>query len=232
MAGGWLAFWSFLGRPRVARVYDPGMNIVCGDAFGVSCGTWIAFWNGAIGAFVAAVLGGVVALIVVRLTNAQQRHGVDRTVEVAAVADFVAAIEELERVVLYRLEDPRTFDALPYTLRMRAAITRLSLSRKAAVPVADQLYLWPTALEILVEAYLTAKREDYARSKELAQKLSYVCDAAARWLPICASRSKIEMIRGRHYLGEAHTSLMKTVVDLSDGRGGLLNKQRNEEPST
>ena len=42
---------------RSAHVYDPGMDfIVCGDAFWISCGTWIAVWNGSAGALVGAAV--------------------------------------------------------------------------------------------------------------------------------------------------------------------------------
>ncbi|MFF2029534.1 hypothetical protein [Arthrobacter sp. NPDC058192] len=46
--------------------------IVCGDALWVSCGTWIAFWNGLIGALASAVLAAGVAFLVVWLTNKHQ----------------------------------------------------------------------------------------------------------------------------------------------------------------
>jgi hypothetical protein len=37
--------------------------IVCGEALWISCGTWIAFWNGSIGALVGA---GVAAYAIVK----------------------------------------------------------------------------------------------------------------------------------------------------------------------
>lgn len=53
------------------RVYDPGMDwIVCGDALWISCGTWIEFWSGAIGASV----GAAVALIAIVRTIGTQRQ--------------------------------------------------------------------------------------------------------------------------------------------------------------
>ncbi|MFE4196416.1 hypothetical protein ACFRJ9_11170 [Paenarthrobacter sp. NPDC056912] len=47
--------------------------LVCGDFFSITCGTWIALLNGFVGASVAAVLGALVALGVVILTNRFQR---------------------------------------------------------------------------------------------------------------------------------------------------------------
>jgi hypothetical protein len=164
------------------------MDIVCGDALGVSCGTWIAVWNGAIGAFVAAVLGGAVALVVVRLTNAQQRRGVERTVEIAAVADLVAAIEELEWAVHVRVEAGKPFDPSPYMVPMRAAITRLWMSSHEAEPLAELVLQWPLKLGRLVSAYTDAlaRKEPYA--SEIAQSISDVSTAAMVGLPRCYSK--------------------------------------------
>lgn len=142
-----------LSRPglRPARVYDPGVDlIVCGDALWISCGTWIAVWNGFIGASAAAAAGALVALVVVRLTNGQQRHGVERTVEVAAIADFVAAVGELDWALRYRMQEPTEFDSGPYILRMRAAIARLMMARPESREIADILMLWPEKLHNLV----------------------------------------------------------------------------------
>src|SRR5690349_17577056 len=87
---------SFLGEEYWAEcAYDSEVDkwIICTEALWVSCGTWLGFWSGVIGALVAAIIGGLVALLVVRLTNSQQRRGVERTVEIAALADCVAAME-------------------------------------------------------------------------------------------------------------------------------------------
>lgn len=65
--------------------------LTCGDFASISCGTWVAFWNGAIGAFVAAVLGGLVALLVVRLTHGQQKRLASEGCEKAAIAELLAA---------------------------------------------------------------------------------------------------------------------------------------------
>lgn len=51
----------------------------------------LQLWSGAIGSFVAAVLGGLVALVVVRLTNSQQRRLAAEARERAAIADLLAA---------------------------------------------------------------------------------------------------------------------------------------------
>ncbi|WP_324644177.1 hypothetical protein [Pseudarthrobacter sp. LT1] len=71
--------------------------IVCGDALWISCGTWIAFWNGAIGAFVAAFVGGLVALGVVRLTNNHQSKLASSAREREAAAEMAAALSSMTK---------------------------------------------------------------------------------------------------------------------------------------
>ncbi|MGM7776112.1 hypothetical protein ACSVHC_08850 [Arthrobacter sp. KNU-44] len=73
------------------------MDLICGDTLGITCGTWVQLWSGAIGAFVAAVIGGIVALMVVRMTNAHQRKMASHGRVLGAIADFNAAISALPR---------------------------------------------------------------------------------------------------------------------------------------
>lgn len=189
-------------------IYDPGVDlIVCGEALWVSCGTWIGFWSGAIGAFVAAVLGGVVALVVVRLTNAQQRHGVDRTVEVAAAADFIAAVEELEWAVKYRMKDPETFDPGSYVLLMRAATTRLHLARVESQVVADVLVQWPEKMHGLVQSYRLALMKDAPEARDIVKALSSASTGVTVVLPFCLSRSKTKQKAGLQSLKDADRTL-------------------------
>ncbi|MFK0040774.1 hypothetical protein ACIQTW_13145 [Paenarthrobacter sp. NPDC090517] len=45
----------------------------CGEALWISCGTWLGFWNGMIGALTSAVLAALVAIMVVKVTNKHQQ---------------------------------------------------------------------------------------------------------------------------------------------------------------
>ncbi|WP_028275218.1 hypothetical protein [Arthrobacter sp. I3] len=88
--------------------------IVCGDALWISCGTWIAFWNGMIGALASAVLAAGVALLVVSLANHHQQ----------GLAD--AALEEQQRLASLALQEQRdlALDALTEQRRLAANASR------------------------------------------------------------------------------------------------------------
>lgn len=167
------------------------MNIVCGDALGVSCGTWIAFWNGAIGALVAAILGGTVALLVVRLTNAQQRRGVAKTIEIAALADFISHIEELEWELGASIDEERDFENKKSTLALRAAAVRLQMSSKEAEPIADILRLWPYKLDKLVLLHQLAKVMGKPYGEQIYDVIASASTTASAWLPGCTEPREI-----------------------------------------
>ncbi|MBD1593711.1 hypothetical protein HC744_16905 [Arthrobacter sp. S1_S22] len=129
--------------PLAVLLYDPGSNIVGGEALCVFCGTWIGFWNGAIGAFVAAVVGGLVVLGVVRLTNSHQSDLASSARERAAAADMAAARSAMTK----KFRDGKQ------------AIQDLYLSAEAASlrwqmeltneDVADELDRWPHPVAML-----------------------------------------------------------------------------------
>lgn len=119
------------------RLYDPEMNFLCGDALGASCGTWIAFWNGAIGAFVAAILGGLVALLVVRSTNGQQKRLASEGRERAAIAELLAATGAMLKK--YREGPVAVQDLL---LAAEAAAIRWSMESKYTT-LGDEIRVWP-----------------------------------------------------------------------------------------
>ncbi|WP_324644176.1 hypothetical protein [Pseudarthrobacter sp. LT1] len=125
-------------------------SFVCSDYFSITCGTWIALLNGSVGALVSAVIGGLVALLVVRLTNAQQRRAANRTVEIAAIADFISAMEEAWDVVLRR-SAVESFDRGKHTRLMRAPAIRLEMSSKAAQAVSEVIMFWPYELTDLMD---------------------------------------------------------------------------------
>lgn len=192
------------------------MDIVCWDAIGISCGTWIAFWNGAIGALVAAVLGAAVAFLVVRLTNAQQRHGVERTVEIAALADCVAAMEGLEWA-MRRYDQKNPFDVGIHMLPMRAAVARLQMSRKEASPVADILIHWPGNLVQLAEDYQQAVVRGDPFIDDILTSVTEVSTFATVSLPWCTSSKKVKKKDAMKMLRKTDIDL-KAAMDKSDDR--------------
>ncbi|UKA59182.1 hypothetical protein [Arthrobacter sp. FW306-2-2C-D06B] len=119
------------------------MNLICGDALGITCGTWVQLWSGTFGAFVAAIIGGLVALVVVRLTNRHQSKLAAQGRVLAALADFQAALSELQR----RYTDGR--EAIgQLVIQADSASNRITMDLDD-FPLAEELSLWPLDLGVL-----------------------------------------------------------------------------------
>jgi hypothetical protein len=116
---------------------------VCGDFGSISCGTWIAFWNGAIGAVFAAITGALVALGVVFLANGQNTRQAEKSRQMSAIADFVAAAES---IVQAREPDARGYPTHDVLLMMRAAHVRLRMSGNDVQDLAEAIRDWPYRL--------------------------------------------------------------------------------------
>lgn len=141
---GW-HWWSFPGQAEGGPpAYDPGMDwFVCGNYASISCGTWLEFWSGAIGALVAAFVGGMVALMVVRSTKGHQSELAAEARVVAALADFQAALSELPR----RYTDGR--EAIgQLVIQADAASNRITMDIDD-FHLAKELSLWPLDLGVL-----------------------------------------------------------------------------------
>ncbi|GAA3399377.1 hypothetical protein [Pseudarthrobacter polychromogenes] len=65
--------------------------------WGIAPESWAQLWSGVIGSFVAAIIGGLVALWVVRLTNGQQKQHASDARQIAAIADLLAAVSAMEK---------------------------------------------------------------------------------------------------------------------------------------
>lgn len=77
--------------------------IVCGDALWISCGTWISFWSGLVGAAVSAVLAAAVAVGVVYATNHHQTTLVERQLKAAdKAAEDALARQKIDQVKAQR----------------------------------------------------------------------------------------------------------------------------------
>lgn len=63
--------------------------------WGLTSETWSQLWSGAIGSFVAAVVGGLVALAVVKLTNGHQTVLADRAAERLAMGEMVSTFDAM-----------------------------------------------------------------------------------------------------------------------------------------
>jgi hypothetical protein len=200
--------------------------IVCGDALWISCGTWVAFWNGVIGASVAAAAGAVVALIVVRLTNAQQQQGVDRTVEVSAIGDFVASVSDLEWSLNYKNQEPAKFDSGLHILPMRAAVARLKMARPESRLIAEQIEWLPDRIHNLVILYQISLHRQLGHSPEILVSLSNICTSIGIALPLAVSRDAAQRDAGRLLLEEIDGK----VAAAMDTFGKRLSEQNPDAP--
>ena len=114
---------------------------MCGNYASISCDTWTELWSGAIGAFVAAIVGGMVALVVVRSTKGHQSELAAQARVVAALADFQAALSELPR----RYTDGK--EAIgQLVIQADAASNRITMDIDDFL-LAEELSLWPVDLE-------------------------------------------------------------------------------------
>ncbi|MFF1382798.1 hypothetical protein ACFVWT_04455 [Arthrobacter sp. NPDC058288] len=76
---------------------------VCGEALWISCGTWLGFWEGMMGALTSALLAAGVALMVVWLTNRHQTTLVDRQLQDAQTkAEFALGQQKIDQVKAHR----------------------------------------------------------------------------------------------------------------------------------
>ncbi|RAM37348.1 hypothetical protein DBZ45_11095 [Arthrobacter globiformis] len=116
---------------------------MCGNFASVSCGTWLGFWSGAIGAVVAAFVGGLVALMVVRLTNGHQKKLAAQARVLGALADFQAALSEMPR----RYADGKE-SIQRLVIQADAASNRITMDIDD-FPLAEELSLWPLDLGVL-----------------------------------------------------------------------------------
>lgn len=155
--------------------------IVCGDALWISCGTWISIWNGAFGAFVAALVGGLVALGVVRLTNAGQREQASEGRAVAAIADFVADAHAMRSI--YGAGDGWAVEER--YLRMKASLTRLRMASGRTARLSKLLEDWTYQLRKATLLYDRAELYSAPSVKRVARLIEDVAldvpDALPEW---------------------------------------------------
>lgn len=82
---------------------------------------WEQMWSGFLGSLIAAIVGGVVALLVVKLTNRQHRRESSRGRQIAAISDMVLALDEMVRIVS---EPDDHQDIRPSVSRLQGAAAR------------------------------------------------------------------------------------------------------------
>jgi hypothetical protein len=81
-------------------------------------------WSGFIGSVVAAIVGGLVALLVVRLTDRQHALEASKERQIAAISDLVVALDEMVRIVS---ESTSQEGIDPSVSRLQGASVRLQI---------------------------------------------------------------------------------------------------------
>lgn len=160
---------------------------------GIDASSWAQLWSGCIGSFVAAVVGGLVALMVVRLTNSHQSRLAAKARVVAAIADFCAAIVMFPRTLF---DDKTVIQALVKQAEFAGIKLFMDLEDRT---LAKELRKWPLELGSLAlkastlyadgqEApALAAQDHLYTASREIVETLVLwphsTSDEVASWGP-------------------------------------------------
>ena len=141
---------------------------------GTNTVTWPLLMSGAVGSFVAALIGGLVALLVVRLTNRQQRNNAREGREIDAISEFVAATGGM--VKKYR--DPDTVQDL--LLIAEAAVVKWDINTDLE-ELGEEVHAWPYLLaNLALDVFTASKEEDDAARGRAFDTLS----EAQAWLMV------------------------------------------------
>lgn len=107
--------------------------------WGLDGNQWLQLWSGTIGAFVAALIGGFVALGVVRLTNGQQRKIAAEAREINAISEIVSQLQ----VLALTYQKPEEFQAREQMAALFAAVVKLHMAGPSVKDLAEALGDWP-----------------------------------------------------------------------------------------
>lgn len=120
--------------------------------WGLDSETWLRLWGGAIGSLVSATVGGLVALLVVRLTNRNQTRLALEAREKAAMSEVEAAATQMA------LEFESGRDVLmPLMYQMLAAASRWRIE-SAHPGLGNEISAWPAFMAMLVAEARNEKR--------------------------------------------------------------------------
>lgn len=148
---------------------------LCGEALWISCGTWLGFWNGVIGAFTGAVLAAGVAMLVVWRTNKHQTKLVDRQLDDAG-QKATAALGHQKIAETKALQEQRAALNKQLTEQRESLRTQLDEQRREASKNREHAAI-AEVLGCLAESHIllvpTNPLEDTALSRFAA--------AAGRW---------------------------------------------------
>lgn len=170
--------------------------------WGIDRDVWSLLWSGVLGSFVAAVVGGLVALFVVRLTNAHQTRLSREAREKAAMAELEASATQ------FVLEYGRKTDTTPVMHQMLAAAARWRIE-SANTELGDEIVEWPGFLVLLAVKALDEKKSgtgsDEAQDR-LRAGLARVQLICSRWYRPSAGFSREAMIAELKRMRTEHVS--------------------------
>ncbi|MCF3137652.1 hypothetical protein LRQ04_00145 [Paenarthrobacter sp. AR 02] len=204
--------------------------ITCGEALWISCGSWLGFWNGSIGALTSALLAAGVATGVVLATNRkqsqlarialdaqseslqeqlnEQRREGSRHRELAAIAELVAETHAL----WWRPELIWVDSGNPFPRALAAAIRwRLEGTLGETGKVEQRV------LTIGQAAAHTAVAEDKKHAAKeglkgiLTELVKDLASFAAAWPHLCANDQETELNK----LAARDAELMAKITELS-----------------
>lgn len=164
---------------------------------GIGEGAWIQLWSGLFGSFVAALIGGLVALLVVRLTNGHQSRLAVEAREKAAISDLVASSN---RLLTEYAQGERAVESLIQLMDAAAVRWRMELAHEG---MAEEVERWPLHLaglgRHLYEAEIGGRR-DPVNFKRLADAVFTLRSTAMDWHRMdvgARDRQVSELIRKR-----------------------------------
>lgn len=102
----------------------------------------LQLWSGTLGSFIAAIVGGLVALGVVRLTDRQQRKIAAEAREIAAISEFLAQMQ----VLAMTFQKPDEFAPREQMAAMFSTVVKLHMAGPSVKELADALTGWPGKL--------------------------------------------------------------------------------------
>lgn len=128
---------------------------------GIDTSSWAQLWSGVIGSFVAAVIGGLVALVVVKLSNAHQSKLAAEQREKTAITELSASAD-----AMVRQYDSGLIEITSLMVRATAASDKWQMETDYD-PLGSEIIRWPQFLATLARDCYTSESE---RGKGLAQE--------------------------------------------------------------
>lgn len=165
--------------------------------WGIDRPEWIQLWDGVFGAFVAAVVGGLVALFVVRLTNRHQSRLAVEAREKAAIADLLASSN---RFITEYSQGYKAIEHLVPPMEAAAVRWRMELDDER---LADELSKWPHHLAGLAWTLCNIEESHGVNGKaysDLSTAIDQLRTTGMMWHKLdknSKERQVVELIRAR-----------------------------------